>query len=115
MARPAPELGIPYRPSVCTPGSTGIAQVTAVAHGVPSAPVTVYVHQHVTSVVINKVPNQPPTLSNICLSKRAPSGNPESWLYQAFAFNGNTDITSSVGPLHGKARHRQAKLRLQLQ
>ena len=85
-------------PSVCTPGSTGIAQVTAVAHGVPSAPVTVYVHQHVTSVVINKVPNQPPTLSNICLSKRAPSGNPESWLYQAFAFNGNTDITSSVGP-----------------
>jgi len=85
-------------PSVCTPGSTGIAQVTAVANGVPSAPVTIYVHQHVTSVVINKVPNQPPTLSNACLSKRAPSGNPENWLYQAFAFNGNTDITSSVGP-----------------
>jgi hypothetical protein len=85
-------------PSVCTPGSTGVAQITAVANGVPSAPVTVYVHQHVTSVVIKKVPNQPPTLSNACLSKRAPSGNPESVLYQAFAFNGNTDITSSIGP-----------------
>ena len=85
-------------PSVCTPGSTGVAQITAVANGVPSAPVTVYVHQHVTSVVISKVPNQPPTLSNACLSKRAPSGNPESLLYQAFAFNGNIDITSSIGP-----------------
>ena len=85
-------------PSVCTPGSTGVAQITAVARGVPSAPVTVYVHQHVTSVVISKLPNQPPTLSTSCLSKRAPSGNPESTMYQAFAFNGSTDITSSVGP-----------------
>ena len=85
-------------PSLCTPGSTGVAQITAVARGVPSAPVTVYVHQHVTSVVISKVPNQAPTLSNSCLSKRAPSGSPESWLYQAFALNGSTDITSSVGP-----------------
>jgi hypothetical protein len=85
-------------PSVCTPGSTGVAQITAVANGVPSAPVTVYVHQHVTSVVISKDPNQPPTLSSTCVSKRAPSGNPESWVYQAFAFNGATDITSSVGP-----------------
>jgi len=85
-------------PSVCTPGSTGVAQITAVARGVPSAPVTLYVHQHVTRVVISKLPNQPPTLSTSCLSKRAPSGSPESTLYQAFAFNGSTDITSSVGP-----------------
>jgi hypothetical protein len=84
-------------PSVCTPGSTGTAQITAVANGVPSAPVTVYVHQHVTSVVISRVPNQPATLSSSCLSKGAPAG-PESTLYQAFAFNGNTDITSAVGP-----------------
>ena len=84
-------------PSVCTPGSTGTAQIIAVANGVPSAPVTIYVHQHVTSVVVTRVPNQPPTLSSTCLSKGAPGG-PESTLYQAFAFNGNTDITSSVGP-----------------
>ena len=84
-------------PLVCTPGPTGITQVTATAQGVSSPPVTVYVHQHVTSVTISKVPNQPPTLSSTCFSKGAPSG-PESALYEAFAFNGAADITPSVGP-----------------
>ena len=84
-------------PSVCTPGPTGIALVTAIAQGVSSPPVTIYVHQHVTSVTISKVPNQPATLSPTCFSKGAPAG-PEGVLYQAFAFNGSTDITSSVGP-----------------
>jgi hypothetical protein len=90
-------------PTICTPGATGTAQVVASAQGVTSPPVTVYVHQHVTNIVISKVPNQPPTLSTLCLSKRAPSGNPESTLYQAFAFNGNTDITASVGPFTWQA------------
>lgn len=86
-------------PVVCTPGSTGTAQVAATAQGVSSPPVTVFVHQHITNIVISKVPNQPPTLSSICLSKGAPSG-PESALYQASAFSGNTDITPSVGPFN---------------
>jgi len=85
-------------PTICTPGTTGTAQVTAIAQGVSSPPVTVYVHQRITNIVISQVPNQPPTLSTLCLSKRAPSGNPESTLYQASAFSGSTDITSSVGP-----------------
>jgi len=84
-------------PVVCTPGSTGTAQVAAIAQGVSSPPITIFVHQHITNIVISKVPNQPPTLSTLCLSKGAPSG-PESAVYQAFAFNGNTDITASVGP-----------------
>ena len=84
-------------PQVCTPGPTGITQITATAQGVSSPPVTVYVHQHITSITISKVPNQPPTLSSACFSKGAPSG-PESVLYQAFAFNGAADITSTVGP-----------------
>lgn len=84
-------------PSVCTPGPSGIAEVTAVANGVPSSPVTVFVHQHVTSVVIQPFPGQPPTLSTICFSKAGPNNSPESTLYEAFAFNGGTDITSSVG------------------
>jgi hypothetical protein len=84
-------------PTTCTPGPTGTAQVTATALGVSSPPVTIYVHQHITRVSISKVPNQPPTLSNLCYSKGAPSG-PESALYEAFAFNGNADITASVGP-----------------
>lgn len=86
-------------PQVCTPGPTGVSQVTATAHGVSSPPVTVYVHPHVTGIAISKVPNQPPTLSNICFSRGAPGG-PESVLYQAFAFSGNSDITSSVGPFN---------------
>ena len=76
-------------PVVCTPGSTGTAQVTAIANGVVSPPVTVYVHQHVTRVVIQKVPSQAPTLSSTCLSRGAPLG-PESVLYEAFAFAGNS-------------------------
>ena len=50
-------------PVVCTPKGTGVALVTAIANGVSSPPVTVYVHQHVTNVVVQKVPGQPPTLS----------------------------------------------------
>src|SRR5258708_30197339 len=86
-------------PPVCTPGSTGTAQVTAVANGVSSPPVIVYVHQHVTRVVIQVVPSQPPTLSTTCFSKGAPLG-PERVFYQAFAYAGTagtTDITPSVG------------------
>lgn len=89
-------------PTVCTPGSTGTAQITATANGVTSPPVTIYVHQHVTSVVIQKVPNQPPTLSPNCLSKGAPAG-PEQVMYQASAFAGSADITGSVGPFSFQA------------
>ena len=84
-------------PLVCTPGATGTAQVTAVANGVSSPPVTVYVHQHITNIVITKVPSQPPTLSTTCFSAGAPAG-PEHVLYQASAMSGSIDITPSVGP-----------------
>ncbi len=86
-------------PTVCTPGGTGTAQVTAIANGVSSPPVIVYVHQHVTRLVIQLVPNQPQTLSTTCFSKGAPLG-PEKVFYQAFAYAGTagtTDITPSVG------------------
>ena len=84
-------------PTVCAPGPTGTAQITATAQGVTSPPITIYVHQHITSISIAKSPTQPPTFSNSCLSKGAPAG-PESWLFEAFAFNGTTDITPTVGP-----------------
>jgi hypothetical protein len=89
-------------PAVCTPGPTGTSQVSATALGVSSPPVVVYVHQHLTGVTISKVPNQPATLSTLCFSKGAPSG-PESALYQAFAFSGTSDITTSVGPFNWQA------------
>jgi hypothetical protein len=84
-------------PQVCTPGPTGVAQVTVSAQDVSSPPVTIYVHQQITRITIKPVPNQPATLSGACFSKGAPSG-PESFIYEAFAFNGNNDITPSVGP-----------------
>src|SRR5581483_1145798 len=87
-------------PLVCTAGATGTADVTAVAEGVTSPPVTVYVHQHITSIVIQKAPNQSPTLSTLCYTRANPSlgPGPESVVYEAFAFSGTADITSSVGP-----------------
>ncbi|HWH59716.1 MAG TPA: hypothetical protein VN682_18950 [Terriglobales bacterium] len=87
-------------PVVCTPGSTGTAQVTAVANGVTSPPVTVYVHQHVTRVVIQPVPGQPATLSPTCLTRDANHSGPESMLFEAVAYagtSGTNDITPSVG------------------
>jgi hypothetical protein len=84
-------------PLICTPGPVGIAQVTASSLGVTSSPVTIYVHAPVTSIAISKVPGQPQTLSDSCISK-GPVHGPERWLFQATAFNGSTDITSSVGP-----------------
>ncbi len=84
-------------PQVCTPGSAGTAEVTATAQGVSSSPVIVYVHPPITSVSIDKVPGQPQTQRTDCLSKGIVHG-PESWLFEAKAFNGTTDITGSVGP-----------------
>jgi hypothetical protein len=84
-------------PQVCTPGSLGTAQVTASTLGVTSPPVTVYVHAPITNIVVSKVPGQPQTLSDSCISK-GPVHGPEKWLFQANAFSGSTDITASVGP-----------------
>jgi trimeric autotransporter adhesin len=84
-------------PQVCVPGTVGTAQLTATAQGVSSSPITVYVHARITNIAVSKVSGQTQTLSNTCLSKGAPVG-PESWLYQATAMTGSTDITPSVGP-----------------
>ena len=90
-------------PAVCTPGTIGVAKVTAEANGVTSPAMNVYVHPHVTNIVVSKVPGQPPTLSPLCLTKAAPllGPGPESVLYQASAYGGpagTNDITSTVGP-----------------
>jgi hypothetical protein len=84
-------------PQICTPGNVGTAQVTASTLGVTSPPVTVYVHAPITGITVSKVPGQPQTLSDSCISK-GPLHGPEKWLFQAHAFSGTTDITSSVGP-----------------
>lgn len=83
-------------PQICTPGQTGIAQVTAVAQGVSSPSTTVYVHQHVDKVVISAAPSQNPLVAD-CISKG------HTFIFQASGFSQGTDITSSLGPFSWSA------------
>jgi hypothetical protein len=78
-------------PQVCTPGSTGVSEVRAVAMGVSSPATTVYVHQHVDKVVISNLPTVPPSPTTPCLSIG------QTLEYQASAFSHGVDVTSTVG------------------
>jgi len=90
-------------PQVCTPGQVGSAQVTASARGVSSPPTTVFVHQHVTSIALNMVPNQVLGTCNLGLdpAKVPQLSKDQTFHLEATAFalvNGSlVDITSSVG------------------
>ena len=77
--------------SVCTPGTPGIALVTAVVNGVSSAPATVDVHNHISSIQIVNAEDQPPLYD--CFTQG------QTWMYKAIAYSGTQDITDSVGPL----------------
>ncbi len=78
-------------PQICTPGPVGVAEVTAISHGVSSPPTTVYVHQHIDSIVISAIPDQVPPAPGPCFSKG------QTFNYQANAFSRGLDITASVG------------------
>jgi hypothetical protein len=77
-------------PQICTPGPVGVVQVTATSHGVSSPPTTVYVHQHIDSIVLSAIPDQNPP-AGPCLSKG------QTFNYQATALSRGLDITPSVG------------------
>jgi hypothetical protein len=83
-------------PVVCTPGVEGIANVTAEAEGVSSAPTTLYVHQHIQNIAVTPVGThqclKPPCT---CFSQG------DIFDYQATAYGANNaDITNSVGPIN---------------
>jgi hypothetical protein len=98
--------------TVCAPGAAGVAQVTATAGGVSSAPTYVFVHPFISSIQVSVVPpvNSPPPAcpaqvalpaacdlpfkaTNSCLSQN------QILTLQATALdNGGNDVTSSVGP-----------------
>ena len=86
-------------PTVCTPGPVGVAEVMATAEGVSSPATTVYVHQHIDSIVVTPVPGQtPPQLGpGPCLSKG------QSLEYQATALSRGSDITPTVGTFQWQA------------
>jgi hypothetical protein len=78
--------------TTCTPGATGLAQVTATALKESSVPTFVFVHPHVdsatvTGILLTGVPVQEP-----CLSQG------QSMTLEAHAFSQGSDVTSSVGP-----------------
>ncbi len=77
-------------PQVCTPGPTGVAQVTGSAQGVSSPPTTVYVHQHIDSISISPVLTQSNS-GEPCATKG------QIVEYEAKAFSRGSDITSTVG------------------
>ena len=76
---------------VCTPGSVGVAQVYSSARGVSSAPVTIYVHQHIDNITITQIAPVPPPPPPYCISKDSTA------IFQTSAFSKGIDITSTVG------------------
>ena len=103
---------------VCTPGGAGVAQVTASFNGVTSAPVTVYVHQHIDKIMVSPLPaaagTPPPFPSSAnspatqCFTAAVSSTNTASSItYQASALSGTMDITSTVGPFSWQAANSQ--------
>src|SRR5579859_275632 len=85
--------------TICTPGGTGVAQVTASTLGANSVPTYVFVHApidnvSVTGILLDGVPVQEP-----CLSQG------QSMTLEAHAYSQGTDITSSVGPFTWSANN----------
>jgi hypothetical protein len=84
---------------ICAPQGAGVTQVTATANGVTSAPVTVYVHEHVDQIKLSLI--NPPTPQPDCITLAQAPGiqNFLDFQAQAFRINGSTsiDITNTVG------------------
>lgn len=77
--------------SICSPGTPGIAIVTAVINGVSSPQTFVYVHNHIDNLQITTAEEQQPPFD--CFSQG------QTWLYQGIAYSQGIDITSTVGPM----------------
>jgi len=77
----------------CSPGTSGVAIVTAVINGVSSPPTTVYVHRPIDSIVVTQAEPIPPQFD--CFSQG------QTWQFQAIAYDSNNaDITNTVGPVN---------------
>jgi hypothetical protein len=99
--------------TICTPGNTGIVQVTASALGATSVPTLFFVHGPIDNIQISVIPpvNSPPPAcpnqqalppacdlpfnakaANYCLSQN------QVQTLQATAYSSGNDITAQVGP-----------------
>src|SRR5262249_42213874 len=78
-----------------------VANVTVAAEGVTSTPVPVFVHQHVDRVTVSQVPSPgslPAGPGNCFTASTTSATTASNETLQAQAFNGTTDISSTVGP-----------------
>ncbi|HST11911.1 MAG TPA: WD40 repeat domain-containing protein [Terriglobales bacterium] len=84
---------------VCTPGGAGVTQVTASANGVTSAPVLVYVHEHVDLITLDLINPPIPQPDCITLAKGPGIQNYLDFQARAFRVTGGTqvEITNTVG------------------
>src|SRR2546426_10932381 len=88
-------------PQICTPGPVGVAQITATAQGVSSPPTTVYVHQHIDSIVVNPITTTPPPTP--CVSKDQTVNSAATATSRGGGSPPGLDITSPVGPFPWQA------------
>jgi len=84
---------------ICAPQGAGVTQVTATANGVTSAPVTVYVHEHVDLITVSEINPPIPQPDCITLAQGPGIQNFLDFQAQAFRVTGGTkiDISNTVG------------------
>jgi hypothetical protein len=85
--------------TICTPGATGVAQVTASALGATSIPTFVFVHPPIDTITVTGVLLNGVVVQEPCLSQS------QSMTVEAHAFSQGTEITSSVGPFTWSANN----------
>lgn len=85
--------------ATCTPGNTGIVQVTASALGANSQPTFVFVHQPIDNIVVKGILQTGIPIQEPCLSQS------QTMTVQAYAYSQGADITSSVGPFTWSANN----------
>src|SRR5882762_5014674 len=96
-------------PTVCTPGPAKAIQLTASSGGATSAPITVFVHQHIERLEATRVnPIDPSNPALFCdpANKQIPGLSAASQFaaagfadYQVLATDNGNDITSTIGPI----------------
>ncbi len=83
----------------CTPGGSGMVQVTAQTLGATSAPTFVFVHPPIDNIVVKGIlPNSLP-IQEPCLSQG------QTMTVQAYASSQGSDISASVGPFTWSANN----------
>jgi hypothetical protein len=85
--------------TTCSPGATGVAEVTAEALGATSPPTFVFVHPPVDNITVSGVLLDGLPIQEPCLSQG------QSMTVEAHAFSQGSDVTASVGPFTWSANN----------